>query len=89
MSVGTPMSLGNAITRQFCPNCGAHLFAKSDARPEFRVVRAGNLEDPSSINPSLNIWASSAPAWACLDLALERVEKQPLPPGPPASPGRP
>jgi hypothetical protein len=71
---------GNEIARQFCPTCGSHLFAKTDARPQFRVVRVGNLDDPSSIKPDMNIWASSAPSWACLDLALERVEHQPMPP---------
>jgi hypothetical protein len=71
---------GHQITRQFCPVCGTHLFGKSSARPQFRVVRAGNLDDPSSIKPSTNIWAVSAPSWACLDPALERVDKQPSPP---------
>ena len=71
---------GNQVTRQFCPVCGTHLFAKSSAAPQFRVVRAGNLDDPSSIRPARNIWAASAPAWACLDLALERVDRQPPPP---------
>jgi len=52
---------GDEVTRQFCPKCGAHLFAKSSNRPEFQVVRAGNLDDPSSIQPSANIWAASAP----------------------------
>jgi hypothetical protein len=73
---------GNEVTRQFCPSCGTHLFAKSTARPQFRVVRAGNLDDPSSIKPSLNIWAASAPSWACLDPTLERTERQPPSPKP-------
>lgn len=73
---------GNQVTRQFCPSCGTHLFAFSSARPRFRVLRAGNLDDPSSIQPSMNIWAESAPAWACLDPSLERVAQQPLPPKP-------
>jgi hypothetical protein len=73
---------GNDVARQFCPNCGTHLFARSSGRPQFRVVRAGNLDNPSSIRPSMNIWSTSAPAWACLDPALERVEQQPLPPKP-------
>ncbi len=42
---------GNAVTRQFCPSCGSQIFAKSSARPHMRVVRAGNLDDPSSIQP--------------------------------------
>ncbi|MES2490387.1 MAG: GFA family protein [Pseudomonadota bacterium] len=76
---------GNEITRQFCPSCGTHLFAKSSARPQFRVLRVGNLDKPSSIQPNMNIWTSSAPTWACLDASLERVEQQPLPPKQPSA----
>ena len=76
---------GNRITRRFCPRCGSHLFANSSARPQFTVVRAGNLDDPSSVRPAMNIWASSAPKWACIDAALEHVEKQPSPPPSPVS----
>ena len=79
---------GSQVTRQFCPNCGTHLFAKSTSRPAFRVVRVGNLDEPSSIQPGANIWASSAPAWACLDPAIERIERQPLPPTLPATGSR-
>ncbi|MBK7354542.1 GFA family protein [Propionivibrio sp.] len=79
---------GNVVTRQFCPGCGTHLFAKSSARPQFRVVRAGNLDEPSSIHPDMNIWAASAPSWACLDPRLERVEQQPLPPKPSPTSGQ-
>ena len=81
-------SSGNAITRQFCPNCGTHLFAKSDARPQFRVIRVGTLDEPCSIQPNINIWASSAPTWACLDPSLERVDQQPAPPSQSASTGQ-
>jgi hypothetical protein len=79
-----PADSGNLVTRQFCPACGTHLFALSSARPQFRVVRAGNLDDRSSIQPSVNIWAGSAPGWACMDTTLERVERQPVPPSQPA-----
>ena len=73
---------GNRITRRFCPRCGTHLFANSSARPQFTVVRVGTLENPSSIRPTTNIWVDSAPAWACLDLSIESVGRQP--PQPPA-----
>lgn len=75
---------GNQVRRRFCPACGTQLFSNSSARPQFTVVRAGTLDDPSSVRPTANIWAASAPAWACLDPALERVEKQPAPPPSPA-----
>ena len=74
---------GNQIRRRFCPICGSHLFANSSARPELTAVRAGTLDDPSSAQPTMNIWSSSAPTWACLNPALERIERQPLPPQPP------
>ena len=70
---------GNEVTRRFCPACGAHLFADSTGRPGLTVVRVGTLDDPSSVRPSANIWSASAPAWACLDDALERFERQPGP----------
>jgi hypothetical protein len=79
---------GSQVTRQFCPVCGTHLFAKSSARPQFRVLRAGNLDDSSSIQPTMNIWAASAPTWACLDPSIERVEQQPLPPKPASTSGQ-
>jgi hypothetical protein len=69
---------GNAVTRQFCPQCGTHLFGLSCARPQFRVVRAGNLSDPSSIQPTVNIFAASAPKWACMDPDMERADQYPV-----------
>lgn len=71
---------GNQVTRRFCPQCGSQLFADSSGRPGLTVVRLGTLDDPSSLRPTANIWAASAPAWACLDEGLERAERQPQPP---------
>jgi hypothetical protein len=71
---------GNQVRRRFCPHCGSQLFADSSGRPGLTVVRLGTLDDPASVTPSANIWAGSAPAWACLDAGLERFERQPLPP---------
>jgi len=76
---------GNEITRRFWPRCDTHLFANSSARPQFTVVRVGTLDDPSSVKPSMNIWAESAPSWACLDSSLERIEQQPVPPQQPTN----
>jgi len=71
---------GDQMTRRFCPRCGTHVFSNSSSRPDLTVVRAGTLSDPSSIRPTMNIWISSAPDWACIDKGLETVEKQPTPP---------
>ncbi|MDY0744421.1 GFA family protein [Paucibacter sp. R3-3] len=82
---GTPASYtstaesGNQVSRRFCPRCGSHLFADSTGRPGLTVVRVGTLDDPSSVKPAANIWSASAPAWACLDETLDRVDRQPGP----------
>ena len=71
---------GNVVTRRFCPKCGTQLFSDSTGRPGLTVVRVGTLDQPSAIQPAANIWAASAPAWACLDESLDRFEH-----GPPAA----
>jgi hypothetical protein len=78
---------GNQMRRRFCGRCGTNLFANSSARPHLTVIRAGTLDEPSSVKPEVNIWASSAPGWACLDGAMQRVERQPSPPPAPGSTG--
>ena len=70
---------GNQISRHFCPACGAHLFASSSATPQYRAIRIGTLHDPSSIRPEVNIWVSSAPAWACLDATMKSEVRHPAP----------
>lgn len=75
---------GNTNTRWFCGHCGSHLFGMISSRPEVRTVRAGNLDDPSSITPASNIWTSSAPQWACMDATLESFARQPPAPKPKA-----
>jgi hypothetical protein len=70
---------GNEISRFFCAACGCHLFASSAASPQFRSLRLGTLDDPSAIKPQINMWASSAPSWACLDPMLESRARQPAP----------
>jgi len=74
---------GNHVRRRFCQTCGSHLFADSTGRAGLTVVRMGTLDDPSSVRPVANIWAGSAPAWACLDTTLPRIDQQPSPLQPP------
>lgn len=70
---------GNQVTLGFCNQCGTQLFSDSTGRVGLTVVRMGTLDNPSAITPTSNIWASSAPQWACLDESLERREHGPVP----------
>ena len=67
---------GSQLRYRFCSRCGCHLFGNSTAAPLLTAVRVGTLDEPSSVTPAVNIWSASAPAWACLDAGLKRVQRQ-------------
>lgn len=75
---------GNTMLHHFCPKCGTQMFGSTPARPHITMVRAGTLDDPSSIKPETVIWIASAPAWAHYDRGLELFDGQPPPPKPKA-----
>ena len=70
---------GNRMHRRFCPTCGTPLFSEAEARAHLVFVRVGTFDDPNLASPSMTIWTSSAPRWACINASLSRVEKQPPP----------
>jgi hypothetical protein len=70
---------GNVMHRRFCPLCGTPLFSEAETRPQLIIARAGSLDDPNRVVPSMTIWTASAPAWACFDGALPQLAVQPPP----------
>jgi hypothetical protein len=70
---------GSRMVRSFCGACGTPLFSEARERPHLIFVRAGTLDDPEIAQPSMAIWTSAAPSWACLDQAVPQVERQPPP----------
>lgn len=65
---------GNAITRLFCPNCGSQLYSMREDTPRFRAIRAGALDDPSSLEVGLHIWTRSALPWVARDTSVPQHE---------------
>jgi hypothetical protein len=70
---------GNRMHRQFCERCGTPVTSRSEARPHLTILRAGTLDDPELVNPSMTIWTDSAPSWACIDETQPRTPRQPPP----------
>jgi hypothetical protein len=52
------------VTRRFCPTCSTPLFSEVSANPDVMVVKAGTLDDPFLLAPSMHIWTASAVPWA-------------------------
>ncbi len=37
----------HAVTREFCPTCGTHLFTHAPGFPQGVIIKVGTLDDPS------------------------------------------
>jgi len=72
---------GNRMHRRFCPVCGTQVFSDAEARPHLRFVRVGTLDDRELARPSVTIWTSRAPSWACIDGHIPSLPAQAPPVG--------
>lgn len=68
---------GNTLTQSFCGACGTPVMGQSSARPQFRTLRLGFLDDAQGLKPTVAIWTDDAPAWAHIDPAMETFPRQP------------
>ncbi|AXB76736.1 GFA family protein [Novosphingobium sp. P6W] len=73
---------GNVLTHEFCADCGTPVLGRSNARPQFRTIRLGLLDEGHGLKPAMAIWTDEAPDWAVIDPALERFPAQPPAPVP-------
>jgi hypothetical protein len=58
---------GEAVLRDFCPNCGSPLFSRVAVAPGLIFIKVGTLDDTGSFNPAMNLWTKSKQHW--VDLA--------------------
>jgi hypothetical protein len=61
---------GKPIWRSFCPNCGSSVCDEVALMPGVLMILAGTLDDPSLMEPTMEIYCSSAQPW--VNLAGER-----------------
>lgn len=68
---------GNTFSRGFCPDCGSRIFGKTSGFPQFVLITAGSLDDPSLFKPAMDFFTSSAQPWDYMDPKLPKFAKQP------------
>jgi hypothetical protein len=66
---------GKKITREFCPECGSPLFTKGELCPDLVWIKAGSLDKPELIKPSVQTWMQCAVPWAYLSKDLPGFPK--------------
>jgi hypothetical protein len=69
--------LENAVTRDFCGDCGTHLLTRRPDLP-FIILKVGTLDDPSQFGaPQMAINASDRQAFHCLPDGLPTFDGMP------------
>jgi hypothetical protein len=55
--------LENGVTRQFCPNCGTHLFTRAPGFEVAVIIKVGSMDDPSQFGgaDSINFACDAQP----------------------------
>ena len=66
---------GYELTRSFCLSCGSPIFTSSPLDPAVVYIKAGVLDDPGGVNPSLEAWVSSKVAWAEIPSGIAHFPK--------------
>jgi hypothetical protein len=68
---------GQETERWFCSACGSPIYSISPAAPDFAFIKAGSLDDASWLQPSVEVWTSSAQPWAPSFEGAMRFERSP------------
>jgi hypothetical protein len=68
---------GAVTTCWFCPSCGARVFHTSNRSPSAATLKAGTLDDASSVVPAAHLWIRRKQPWVQLDPDLPAYETQP------------
>jgi len=68
---------GKAVYRRFCPECGSPILSETEARSGVAIIKAGTLDDPSWLKPTMEIFCNSAQPWVSLRGDRQRFPKMP------------
>lgn len=54
---------GQPVLRMFCPQCGSPVVSKVSQQPDMVFVKAGTLDDTSTIKPAFHLYTKSKQDW--------------------------
>jgi len=73
----TRSDLQRAVTREFCPNCGAHMVTRSPGFPAV-ILKVGTLDDPKDYGgPQMAIYTIDKQAFHQIPEGVPTFEKLP------------
>ena len=55
-----------AFFRSFCSQCGSPICGQGEAYPGVVFIKAGTLDDPSWVTPTVHMWCSEKQPWVTI-----------------------
>ena len=68
---------GKPVHRNFCPSCGSPITSVVDSMPGLAFIKAGTLDDPSWLKPTMEVYCDSVQPWVRQPGDLQRFAKMP------------
>ncbi len=69
--------LDNAVTREFCGNCGTHIVSRAPVLPDVVFLKVGTMDDPSLFTPDIAIFTVDQQAFQHVPDAMPAFERMP------------
>jgi hypothetical protein len=68
---------GQAVERNFCPECGSPIFTDAAIMPDVAFIKAGTLDDTSWLDPKMHIYCDSKERWTLIPEGSQQFAKMP------------
>ena len=68
---------GQAVKRNFCPECGSPIFTDAAMIPDVAFIKAGTLDDTSWLDPKMHIYCDSKEEWTFIPEGSQKFAKMP------------
>ena len=68
---------GQAVERNFCPECGSPIFSDLAVMPGVTFIKAGTLDDTSWLDPKVHVYCDSAQHWSPFPEGSQKFAKAP------------
>lgn len=78
MAVHTTTGVSSGgVHRHFCGKCGSPIYSIPEAMPGVAFLKAGTLDDTSTLKPEAHMWCETAQPWVVIDPALPQFPQNP------------
>lgn len=70
--------IANAVTREFCPDCGTHVVTRSPQMAQAVILKVGSMDDPSAFGqPQMAIFCCDKQPFHALPEGLPAFDRLP------------